>query len=143
MPPTTKSLIPLSPKSLPKTLCLTEDCSAKPPTKMSSIPVFTVPPGWTTDRADDFYADWEDTNARGQTVAHAYGLGPGQPIMEDDDGLTQIFLSGNKFYLWDEMNDEIYEIVTQDIREIADVLGYGGQGGLNKRPLDQVGELAR
>lgn len=63
--------------------------------------------------------------------------------MEDDDGLTQIFLSGNKFYLWDEMNDEIYEIVSQDIREIAAVLGHGGQGGLNKRPLDQVGELAR
>lgn len=56
--------------------------------------------------------------------------------MEDDDGLTQIFLSGNKSNLWDEMNDEIYEIVSQDMREIADVLASGGQGGLNKKPLD-------
>ena len=63
--------------------------------------------------------------------------------MEDDDGLTQIFLSGNKFYLWDEMNDEIYEIVSREIREIVDVLASGGQGGLNKKPLDQIGELAR
>ncbi|PLN85989.1 hypothetical protein BDW42DRAFT_159822 [Aspergillus taichungensis] len=97
--PLTESLILLSPKSLPKTPCLTKNCSVKPLTKMPSIPVLTVPLGWTTDRADNFYADWEDTNIRDQTVAYAYGLGPEQPIIEDDDRLTQIFLSGNKLYL--------------------------------------------
>lgn len=63
--------------------------------------------------------------------------------MEDDDGLTQLFLSDNNFYLWDEMNDEVHEIVSRDICEIADVLGHGGQGELNKRRLDQVHRLAR
>lgn len=41
------------------------------------------------------------------------------------------------------MNDEIYEIASRDIREIAYVLGRGGLHELNKRPIDQVGELAR
>lgn len=63
--------------------------------------------------------------------------------MEDDYGVTQIFLFGNRFYIWDEMNDEIYEIASRDIREIAYVLGRGGLHELNKRPIDQVGELAR
>ena len=41
------------------------------------------------------------------------------------------------------MNDEIYELASRDIREIALVLGHGGQRELSKRPIDQVGELAR
>lgn len=63
--------------------------------------------------------------------------------MEDDYGVTQIFLSSNRFYIWDEMNDGIYEIASRDIREIAYVLGHGKLRELNKRPIDQVGELAR
>lgn len=41
-------------------------------------------------------------------------------------GITQIFVSDKKFYIRDEMNDEIYEIASRNIHEIADILGHGG-----------------
>ena len=60
--------------------------------------------------------------------------------MEDDYGFAQIFISGNKFYLWDEMNDEIYEIFARDIHEIVRTLWSGGQGALKTQRLPQVFE---
>ena len=46
--------------------------------------------------------------------------------MEDNEAWTTIFLSGNKFYLWERIGDEVYEIVSQDIREIAFVISQSG-----------------
>lgn len=42
--------------------------------------------------------------------------------MEDNEAVTAIFLSGDKFYLWERMGDEVYEIVSRDIRDIALVI---------------------
>ena len=60
--------------------------------------------------------------------------------MEDDYGFAQIFISGNKLYLWDMMNHEIYEIFARDIHEIAQTLRDGGQGALKTESLVQVFE---
>lgn len=52
--------------------------------------------------------------------------------MEDDQGYVTIFRSGHKFYLWERMDDEVYEIVSRDIAEIASVISQS-----------QLRELAR
>lgn len=61
--------------------------------------------------------------------------------MEDNYGVTQIFTDGKKFYLWDEMNDDVYEIFARDVHEIVRTLWNGGQGALKRKPLVQVAAL--
>lgn len=55
--------------------------------------------------------------------------------MEDDYGWHTIFLSGNKFYLWGRLNDEVEEFVSQDIREITSSMSQSGLKGLARKPL--------
>jgi hypothetical protein len=55
--------------------------------------------------------------------------------MEDDDGWHTIFLSGNKFYLWGRMNDEVEEFVSQDIREIASSISQSPLRELARKPV--------
>ncbi|CAP95690.1 hypothetical protein PCH_Pc21g07930 [Penicillium rubens Wisconsin 54-1255] len=57
------------------------------------------------------------------------------PVMEDDDGWHTIFLSGNKFYLWGRMNDEVEEFVSQDIREIASSISQSPLRELARKPV--------
>lgn len=61
--------------------------------------------------------------------------------MEDDDRLTQIFSSGNKFYIWDQMNDEVFEILSRDFCDIVHILWHGGLRELKRKPLVQVGRI--
>jgi hypothetical protein len=100
---------------------------------------FTVPPGWTsTPSSPVYYEEWDGADSEGQTVARCYGLQPGQPVMEDNEAWTTIFLSGNKFYLWERMGDEVYEIVSQDIREIAFVISQSELRELARKPLLRI-----
>lgn len=56
--------------------------------------------------------------------------------MEDKEAWRTIFQSGDKFYIWVRVGDEVYEIVGfQDIREIASVISQSGLNGLNTKPL--------
>jgi hypothetical protein len=75
-------------------------------------------------------------DSEGQIIARSYGLKPGQPVMEDDNGWHTIFRSGNKFYLWGRMNDEVEEFVSQDICEIASSIARSGLKELARKPLD-------
>lgn len=53
--------------------------------------------------------------------------------MEYEDRSTSIFASGNKFYVWDGMDDEIHEICR--------MLEYDIPFGLPLKTLEQIGEL--
>ena len=74
-------------------------------------------------------------DSEGQLIARAYGLQPGQPVMEDNEGWHTIFRSCNKFYLWGRLNDEVEEFVSQDIREIASSISQSGLKELARKPL--------
>lgn len=58
--------------------------------------------------------------------------------MEDNKGWSTIFLSGNKFYLWERIGDEVEEIVSQDIREIAFVISQSKLRELARKPLTRI-----
>jgi hypothetical protein len=84
---------------------------------------FRVPLSWTSSPLSPvYYEGWDGADSEGQTIARCYGLQPGQPVMEDSDAWTTIFLTGDKFYLWEWIGDEVYKIISQDIREIALVI---------------------
>lgn len=80
--------------------------------------------GGTTNLAEDFYVDWETTEGRGRLVARAFGLGPGRAIIEDDYGVTQIFTSGDKFFPWDQINDEMFELLYRDLSENIELIWH-------------------
>ncbi|KAJ5980987.1 hypothetical protein N7481_008285 [Penicillium waksmanii] len=101
-------------------------------------PEYPVPPNWTDHKIEE---EWDSPDGRGQVVTRAFGLGPGQPILEDEEGQTQIIQSGEKFYMWDEMNDEIYEFACQDLGEIYHALHNGGLQKLDRWLLEEVGPL--
>jgi hypothetical protein len=97
---------------------------------------FTVPSGWTSNPSSPHcQEEWIGADSEGQLIAQAYGLQPGQPVMEDNNGWHTIFLSSNKFYLWGRMNDEVEEFVSQDIREIASLISQSGLKKLARKPL--------
>lgn len=75
---------------------------------------------------------------RDQTIARCYGIKSGQPVMEDNEALTTIFLSGDKFYIWERMDDELYEIVSRRIRDIAFVVSQSDLRELRSEPLVRI-----
>ncbi|KGO74288.1 hypothetical protein PITC_031390 [Penicillium italicum] len=100
---------------------------------------FTVPPGWTsTPPSPVYHEEWEGIDSEGQIIARCYGLEPGQPVMEDDQAWVTIFRSGDKFYLWERMDDEVYEIVSRDIAEIAFVISQSELRELARVPLARI-----
>ncbi|CAI7615133.1 hypothetical protein N7533_003845 [Penicillium manginii] len=76
-------------------------------------PKYPVPPEWTDHPFED---EWDSPDSRGHVVARAFGLGPGRAILEDEESLTQTIESGGKYYMWDELNSQIYEFACQDLR---------------------------
>jgi hypothetical protein len=79
----------------------------------------------------------------GQKIAQGYGLAPGRPILEDDDASTMIFQSSDRLYIWDVLYHDVYEIVSQDINEVARVLSQKEDyKKLQKRLLDPVEDIA-
>lgn len=93
---------------------------------------------WTDFEIEE---EWDSPDGRGQVVARAFGLGPERPILEDEEGQTQIIQSGERFYMWDEMNDEIHEFACQDLGEIYHALHHGGLRKLDRWLLEEVGPL--
>lgn len=58
--------------------------------------------------------------------------------MEDNRALTTIFQSGDKFYLWERMEDGVDEIASRDIREIALVISQTTLRELRREPLTRI-----
>jgi hypothetical protein len=58
--------------------------------------------------------------------------------MEDNEAWTTIFLSGNKFYIWDRMDDGMIEIVSQDICEIARTISESELRELATKPVTRI-----
>ncbi|KAJ6190915.1 hypothetical protein N7519_000936 [Penicillium mononematosum] len=102
---------------------------ARSPTK------FIVPPGWMArPGSPDFEHEWDGVDSAGQKIARSYGLAPGRPILEDNDASRMIFQSGDKLYIWDVLYYDVYEIASQDIKEVARVLSQeGGYKMLHRR----------
>lgn len=55
--------------------------------------------------------------------------------MEDNEAWTTVFVAGDRFYFWTRISDEVYEIVSRDIGEIASVIAQSGLRGLERKPL--------
>jgi hypothetical protein len=71
--------------------------------------------GWTTDE-DELNYDywWSNNDSDGQRMAKALGLKSPQPIMcstRDSGDCLYMFKSGSKYYLWNLMSGDIFEIV--------------------------------
>ncbi|KAJ5912034.1 uncharacterized protein N7473_001337 [Penicillium subrubescens] len=119
--------------SSPKVLTITS-----PAKKGSVLPSFTIPPGWTSSPLSPVYhEEWDGPDSEGQTIARCHGLQPGKPVMEDNEAWTTIFLSGNKFYIWDRMDDGMIEIVSQDICEIARTISESELRELATKPKEE------
>lgn len=100
---------------------------------------FTIPPGWTSSPLSPVYhEEWDGPDSEGQTIARCHGLQPGKPVMEDNEAWTTIFLSGNKFYIWDRMDDGIFEIVSQDICEIVRTISELELRELATKPVTRI-----
>ena len=75
---------------------------------------------------------WADKESDVHEMAKAYGLKSPQPIMcntAESGGCTTMFQSGSKYYLWNAIEGEIWEIVTSmdlvDMITQIDKLGLG------------------
>jgi hypothetical protein len=84
---------------------------------------------------------WHDPKGDGFRLARKYGLNSPQAIMcsapETGDGLY-MFKSDNKFYIWDEMVGDVWEITkSQDLNEILGIMHKSGPslGPLKLKPI--------
>jgi hypothetical protein len=82
-----------------------------------------APQGWTTgpDELDIGYV-WGSRNSPGQVMARECGLNAPWPIMcsatDTGEGCV-MFQSGSAFYIWNQMDDGVWEItVSQDLNVI-------------------------
>ena len=85
---------------------------------------------------------WADNRSNIQTMAKHYGLKSPQPIMcntlESGDCMT-MFQSGSKYYLWNPIECDIWEIVTSmDPVEIVTKIAKLGLKSLTVAKIDQV-----
>ncbi|PKY02304.1 hypothetical protein P168DRAFT_329249 [Aspergillus campestris IBT 28561] len=103
----------------------------------TSLPAFTDPPGWTSHPPSPtlYHEEWIGPNSNGQVIAESYDLEPGQPVIEDTEGWHTIFNSGDKFYLWGRLGDEVEEFVEGDILVIVEAIRRDGLRGLERRGL--------
>ncbi|KAJ6000299.1 hypothetical protein N7481_000708 [Penicillium waksmanii] len=103
--------------------------------KVGNKDKYPVPPEWTDEGIEN---DWESPNDIGLVVARAFGLGPVRPILRDKEGQTQIIKSGDKAFMWDGMNTDIYEFACQDLGEIYRALHHRELQKLDKWLLKEV-----
>ena len=76
---------------------------------------------------------WADNDSDVHRMAKHYGLKSPQPIMcnntRESNGCTTMFQSGSKYYLWNAIEGDIWEVVTSmdlvDIITQIDKLGLG------------------
>ncbi|KAJ6150033.1 hypothetical protein N7471_001232 [Penicillium samsonianum] len=83
MPPSKTSTVLVSPPRPPPTKSPTES-RTELPAHSASLPLFTVPVGWTTNPPSPAYkGEWEGPESEGQMMARYFGLGRGRPSMEN------------------------------------------------------------
>jgi hypothetical protein len=75
-------------------------------------------------------------------MAKTHGLKSPQPIMRttrQSGGCTYMFQSGSKYYLWNLIEGEIWEIVTSmDLVDIIAEMGKMRYGSLKIEEVDEV-----
>ena len=88
----------------------------------------------------DFY--WADDDSDGQRIARKHGLKSAQPIMSsapDSDTCMTMFQSGSKYYLWNPIKCDIWEIVTSmDLVEIVTKIAKLGLKSLMVAKVHQM-----
>jgi hypothetical protein len=103
-----------------------------------------IPPkGWTTDKKElryDYW--WGKENSDGQRMAKTYGLKPPQPIMRttrQSGASCYMFQSGSKYYLWNLIVDDVWEIVTSmRLVDIVTEIGKPRYGSLKITKVPEV-----
>jgi hypothetical protein len=90
----------------------------------------------------DYDYDWADKDSKGQRMARKHGLKLAQPIMSsasDSGNCMTMFQSGSKYYLWNPIECDIWEIVTSmDLVEIVTKIAKLGLKSLKVAKIDQV-----
>ena len=88
----------------------------------------------------DFF--WADKDSNGQRIARKHGLKTAQPIMcstAESGECLHMFQSGDKYYIWNPIEGEIWEIVTSmNLVDIVTEIGKPRQGSLKLVEVDQV-----
>src|SRR5204863_7417223 len=97
------------------------------------------PTRWTTDSfylAVDFV--W-DENGDGWKMARKYGLNSPRAVMcttPETGELLYMFESGNKFYIWNQVDGDVWEITRcQDLNEILEIMDKKGFGSLKLKDI--------
>jgi hypothetical protein len=75
-------------------------------------------------------------------MAKTYGLKPPQPIMRStrqSGASSYMFQSGSKYYLWNQISDEIWEIVTS--MELVDIVTEIGKPRYGSLEIAEVHEV--
>lgn len=103
----------------------------------------TLPKGWTADSKQlnyDFY--WRDDDSDGKVMAKEHGLKSPQPIMcstSESGDCLYMFQSGSKYYLWNQIEGNVWEIVAPaDLEDIVREIAKLGVGSLTIARVPQV-----
>lgn len=81
----------------------------------------TAPPGWTTDPEElDYENEWATEDSLGQTMTRNMKLGRGEPIMFHDADCTIMFKAGERYYFWNRLDCNVYEIL--DFHKLSDII---------------------
>ena len=98
---------------------------------------------WTTEKLEmnyDYY--WGDNDSDGQVMAKDYGLRSPQPIMcstPKSGDCLYMFQSGSKYYIWNLIEDNVWEIrAPSDLEDIIAEIAKLGVGSLKVAPVPQV-----
>lgn len=80
---------------------------------------------------------WGDGISDGQVIAEAYGLKSPEPIMcTEFGGCMHMFQSQNRYYLWNQIGDEVWEIQEQaSLEDIVNRIEKEGFGSLRIRRI--------
>ncbi|KAJ5100720.1 hypothetical protein N7456_006772 [Penicillium angulare] len=125
------TLSPTKSHALAETLAETRS-----PLKRPTLPPMSAPEGWNIEPSTFLSQDdWDDCNSEGHVVARCYGLEGGRSVMEDHNGFTTIFESGDKLYLWARLNNEVYEMKARNLRDLIVAMSEPGGEGIRMQPL--------
>ena len=96
----------------------------------------TPPAGWTNEKEDlsyDYY--WASKHCDGQLMAKWKSLTDPQPIMcstGESGGCLYMFQSGTKYYIWNEVEGDVWKIVSPaKLEDILDEISQLGVGRLD------------
>ena len=107
-----------------------------PATPVVQGSVISPPKGWSTEGVLDF-EDAGDGESDAQMVGERYGLRSPRGIMWmiEDDYLL-MFQSDNRFYIWNPIEDGVWEI--QKVTGLGEIIAAMTKMGLGSLPLQKV-----